>query len=163
MAQRSARKRKSQEADAANRPPEAAELSRLNGSDATPADSREKAAAPGAVKWDAELDGLRKLRADWDSYGAEPPNATAVSALRSILLQVPRVGLEPAKIAPSAEGGAAVCFVREDKYADVECFNNGDVLAVTSGDGRDPEVWEVGAESDSVERTLKKIRDYIRA
>lgn len=135
----------------------------VNGSDAPSEHSRRKGAHPSELKWDPELDGLRKLQVNWDSYGAEPPNAAAVSALRRILLQVSRVGLEPAKIAPSAEGGAAVCFVREDKYADVECFNNGDVLAVTSGGGRDPEVWEVGAESDSVERTLKKIRDYIRA
>ena len=135
----------------------------VNGSDASSEHSRRKGAHPSELKWDPELDALRKLRVNWDSYGAEPPNAAAVSALRRILLQVSRVGLEPAKIAPSAEGGAAVCFVREGKYADVECFNNGDVLAVTSGDGRDPEVWEVGAVTDAIEQTLKKICAYISA
>ena len=118
---------------------------------------------PSGIKWDPALDGLRDLPANWDSYGAEPPNDVAVSALRRILLQVSQVGLEPTKIVPSSEGGAAVCFVRADKYADVECFNNCDVLAVTSGDGQDPEAWEVGVESAAVERTLEKIRVQIRA
>ena len=162
MARGSARKRKPPEANATSRLSGAAGLDRVNGSDASSEHPRRKGARPSATKWDPELDGLRKLRVGWDSYGAEPPNAAAISALRRILLHVSRAGLEPTKIAPSAEGGAAVCFVREDKYADVECFNNGDVLAVTSREGQDPEVWEVGAETHAVEQTLEKIRAYIR-
>jgi hypothetical protein len=163
MAHESAEKRKPREANTTSRLPSGVGLNRRNGSDLPSEYSREEGAGSGAIQWDPELDGLRKLRVDWDSYGAEPPNALAVSALRRILLQVSQAGLEPTKIAPSAEGGAAVCFVHEDKYADVECFNNGDVLAVTSEEGRDLEVWEVSEESAAVERTLEKIRAHIRA
>ena len=116
----------------------------------------------GRSPWLKELDRLRTLPSNWDSYGAAPPNAGALSALTLVLGQVIRLGLKPTRIAPSAEGGAAVCFVRDGKYADIECFNSGEVLAVTSTVGGTPEVWQAGTGSDALTRSLKRVRSFLR-
>ena len=113
--------------------------------------------------WDSELESLRKLPSNWDSNGAEPPNPTAISRLESVLDLLAGVDLNPTKIVPSAEGGAAVCFIQGAKYADVECFNNGTLLAVLSTGRGTPEVWEIGPSGKSVRKTLERIRDFLRA
>ena len=112
--------------------------------------------------WAKELESLKNLSPNWDSYGAEPPNPTAISRLESVLDLLTNVGLTPTKIVPSAEGGAAVCFINGAKYADIECFNNGTVLAVLSTGRGTPEAWEVGAVKTAIWNTLERIRDFHR-
>lgn len=113
--------------------------------------------------WAKELESRKSLSPNWDSYGAEPPNAGAICRLESILHLLTNVDLTPSKIVPSAEGGAAVCFINGARYADVECFNNGTLLAVLSTGRGTPEVWEVGSSETAVWTTLEKIRDFLRA
>jgi hypothetical protein len=112
--------------------------------------------------WAKELDSLKKLAPNWDSYGAEPPNPTAIRRLESLLELLPSVELTPTKIVPSVEGGAAVCFINGAKYADVECFNNGTLLAVLSTGRGTPEAWELGASKAAIWNTLERIRDFLR-
>jgi hypothetical protein len=105
------------------------------------------------------LDALRELAPNWDSYGAEPPAEDALQRAHEVIEALDAMRFRPDRVAASAEGGVAIAFVREGRYADVECFNSGEMLAVISdGRGR-PEVWEVAP--DELGRTLNRIRDHI--
>jgi hypothetical protein len=86
---------------------------------------------------------LSHLAANWDSYGAEPPNASSIQIARAIIKELSSIELEPTGIDPSVEGGVCISFREGRRYADLECFNNGCVLAVTSLGGADTKVWEI--------------------
>ncbi len=105
------------------------------------------------------LDRLAELREDWDTYGAPPPNRSSISNAPSILALFEKAYLTPAKVVPSAEGGAGIVFVRGERYADVECLNDGDVLAAKyTGEG-EPEVWEVKTRSEAVDEVRRHLQD----
>jgi hypothetical protein len=95
------------------------------------------------VEAERRLKQLTKLSADWDSYGSDPPSPTALALAGSITEAFINFGLIPDAITPSAEGGVAMCFIRDGKYADVECFNSGEVLAVRYSSQDDPRAWTV--------------------
>jgi hypothetical protein len=94
---------------------------------------------------------------DCDSLCAEPPNRSAVAIAADVLASLVRSDLVPDGILPSAEGGIAICFVQGDKYADIECLNSGEVLAVTSTRHERPYVWSLdknSVDSDSAAQTI---------
>ena len=70
------------------------------------------------------------------------------------------VPLVPTRIVPSAEGGIAVCFVHGDRYADLECLNSGEILAVTYRGVAEPLVWEVAPESATLRTAIEHIRAH---
>ena len=105
------------------------------------------------------LDRLAELREDWDTYGAPLPNRSSISNARSILALFEKAYLTPAKVVPSAEGGVGIVFVRGERCADVECLNDGDVLAAKyTGEG-EPEVWEVKTRSEAVDEVRRHLQD----
>jgi len=106
------------------------------------------------------LERFRRLGPDWDSYGAEPPNAIAIYWAGRVLDVVRQAGFCPERVTPSAEGGVAVTFCKGQMYADLECFNDGQILAVFSDRQHEPIVWEVNL--DRLESSLERIREYFR-
>jgi|GEM_PF-3841355 hypothetical protein len=73
---------------------------------------------------------LARLKPNWDSYGAEPPNTTSVKSALQFLNDLTSTDLLPIRILPSAEGGVAFRFVSMDKRALVEFLNDGSVEAI---------------------------------
>jgi|GEM_PF-248932 len=111
-----------------------------------------------------EVESLLKLPKGWDGYAAEPPNKVALEKGRIILDVSMALEFLPSCVSPSAEGGIGISFLNGQKYADIECFNTGEVAALISNRGdknREPEVWEVHAKENEIEISLKKIRDYL--
>lgn len=103
---------------------------------------------------------MESLHQDWNGHGSEPPDQWAREMAESILLTSTNV-ITPNRVAPSAQGGIGICFYRDNKYADIECFNSGEILATTSdGSGR-PDVWEV--KPGEIPEALKRIAAYISA
>jgi hypothetical protein len=81
---------------------------------------------------EATLDELASLEADWDGYGAPPPNALSIDAARTVLARGFDLGLIASAILASAEGGVFVAFDGTgDRRANIECFNNGTAYAAT--------------------------------
>ncbi len=72
-----------------------------------------------------------------------------------------RLKFLPDKITPSVENGVGISFIQGDKYADIECFNTGEILAVTSDRQSPPQVWEVEDRPQAITAALRKIRDFI--
>jgi hypothetical protein len=106
-----------------------------------------------------QLDRMADLPEDWDTYGASPPNESSLSDARSILALFEKGCLTPTKVVPSGEGGVGIVFVRGEKYADVECLNDGDVLAAKYKGEAEPEVWEVKAPSEVVDCVRRHLQD----
>jgi hypothetical protein len=107
------------------------------------------------------LSQLGLLPADWDNYGAEAPSRESIDAARGILRHLADVQLEPTSVDPSAEGGVCLCFQRGDRYADIECFNSGEILAVTSTGGDDTNVWQIEEPGTPLRRALDRIRSFV--
>jgi hypothetical protein len=105
---------------------------------------------------------LRELPTNWDGYGAPTPNATAAAFAKVILEECLAKNFVPSAVVPSSEGGIAVTFRRGVRYADIECFNEGDLFAAfDSGEGV-PTVWPVGSGSAGVRAAIDEIRDRLR-
>jgi len=91
---------------------------------------------------------------------AEPVEARAVETARAVYAAFMLADLLPSKIAPVSDGGIALCFYEDAKYADVECYNDGEVVATTSAhQGATPVVWEVDDLADAVNRVAAFLTD----
>ncbi len=88
------------------------------------------------------LQSLAALEPDWDTYGAEPPNSTALRPARDALRRLHQVACLPDTIVPSVEGGVAFSFVNGRKHADIEFTNDGEVFVITSTSADDVVVQE---------------------
>ena len=100
----------------------------------------------------SRLDSFRSLQTGWDSYEAEPPNETALENARQVLLLfMESESSLPVRVAPSAEGGVALIFSKGDssKYADIECFNDGEILAITSKPAQEPTIWPLTLDEEA--------------
>lgn len=109
-----------------------------------------------------EVKELSGLSANWDGCHAESPNSTALNWTKEILEILVCLKFAPTKIIPSVENGVGISFVYNDKYADIECFNEGNILAVTSDRQGNIEVWEVEATTLGMASTIEKIRVFLQ-
>jgi hypothetical protein len=108
------------------------------------------------------LEKMRSLRDDWNSYGAEAPNPRAIFYAQEILSSLMHRNLLPDRVNPSAENGITFSFRRGERYADIECFNSGEILAVTTDGNDEPEVWNVSLAKEEVHHTLERIRAALK-
>lgn len=105
------------------------------------------------------LEAMAGLKPDWDSYGADPPSRQAIDAAKSALLGAEET-IPVNHVCPSASNGVALCWFSnnpEKRHADVEFFNNGDVIACTYGETDEPMVWEV----KSLPETFSTIKAWL--
>jgi hypothetical protein len=109
-----------------------------------------------------QLKKLAYLQENWDSYGAEPPNSVALGWAHQCLNILQTINFAPTKITPSVENGVGISFISGKKYADIECFNTGEVLAVTSDGQGNPIVWEVQPTNQGIKSALGKIRVFLQ-
>lgn len=110
-----------------------------------------------------KLDQLSRLPLNWDSYGAEPPNAITKERAENALRILYRLNSEPSRLAASAEGGITISFFQGKKYGDIEFFNNGEILALTSTGTGIPDVWDVPNDDQALTTVLERIRDFVRS
>ncbi len=106
---------------------------------------------------------LSALRANWDTYGSEPPSKESVTAAAVIAKAFIDFGLIPDAVGPSAEGGVAISFFRNRKYADIECFNSGETLAVRYSSDEKPTAWEVQVDDAASDATIQFFSKYLSA
>lgn len=105
---------------------------------------------------------LANLRPHWDSYAAPAPGRISIANAIRVLDLLEPLNLDPTRILPSAEGGVGICFVRGDRYADIECSNEGEILGVYYVGAQMPVLLETDATDASVNTALERIRDHIR-
>lgn len=115
------------------------------------------------VELENRLDLLSTLNSNWDTYGSEPPSKQSIIAATAIAKAFIDFGLIPDAVGPSAEGGIAICFVRNQKYADIECFNTGETLAVRYSSDENPTAWELNADDAASDATIQFFSKYLSA
>lgn len=108
-----------------------------------------------------KLTEISKMDDNWDSYGAEAPNQFAIEYAFEVLVILAIEDLKPSSIDASAEGGVCMSFQNDYRYSDIECFNTGEVFAVTSKNGIDTEVWEVHTPPDRMRPDINHIKSFL--
>ena len=93
--------------------------------------------------------------------GADPPSTFALFLARVVLQQLEQDRFAPTRVVASAEGGVALCFVRGQKYADIECLNGGGILGVTSNRSDRPSAWEISGSLGEIARACDRIRVFL--
>lgn len=111
----------------------------------------------------ARLRSLATLRSNWDSYGAPAPGECALKNAMRILGQMNTFDLATVRIVPSAEGGVGFCFSKDDRYADIESSNDGDIIGVRYVGMQHPTIIETDGSDLGIESALKEIRNHLRA
>lgn len=109
-----------------------------------------------------ELDQLKELQEDWDTYGAAPPNTTAIALAKIVLRELAAANLRQFRVEPSVEEGICVSFRRADVYADIETFNSGEVVAAFSDGKGTPVVWDVESTGDDIRQATRLIREHLK-
>lgn len=104
---------------------------------------------------------LKKLCHNWNSYGADPPNHKAVYWCEETLREMNALGMREGRVSPSGEGGLAIVFRRDGKYADIELLNDGSILAVRKVEACPSEAWEVPADRGSLIEALSVIKSFL--
>jgi hypothetical protein len=90
-----------------------------------------------------QVESLKQIKNNWDTHGAEAPNQTILWNSRIILEMLFHLDLFPNDIVPSAEGGVGIVFKKDERYADIELFNDGDIIVTMSKKDGNPLVKEV--------------------
>lgn len=111
--------------------------------------------------WAANIN--RKLNSFTSTNSAtsdeELPNTLSIYQAKNVLEVLIDMQFQPDKLLSSADGGITFTFRQDEKYADVECDNSGEILAITSDGQLEPDVWSV--EPDQISLSLDKIYDFI--
>jgi hypothetical protein len=121
--------------------------------------------APARTDWHAaatiRVAELESLGPQWDGYHAEPPNIAAIQTASSALGILRELGIQPHRIDPSVEGGIIISFRRGGRYGDLECDNDGDVLALTSDGQGNVDAEPIANSPRSIEGALLRIIAYV--
>jgi len=94
-----------------------------------------------------------------DTYGAEAPDQIAIEFARLVLTILSEYEfLEPASITAAAEGGICISFSSAGgEYADIECFNTGEILTAIANEGGEPKIWDVEPSIDAILNALESL------
>jgi hypothetical protein len=109
------------------------------------------------------LENIQSLGPDWDTYGAEPPNAIARTLAGKILDLLETASLPPTCLNPTVEGGIAISFIENVRRAVIEIYNTGEVAAATYSDEGEPIVWEPVPSEVPMRNSIYKIRVHLAA
>lgn len=110
---------------------------------------------------EARIRSLAGMKDDWDGYGAPAPNGTAFVHLHRILDLMEPSDFHSATILPSAEGGLGICFVHGNRYADIECLNDGEIIGVRYVGKEIPRLIDISGTRSSIRAALKQIREHL--
>ena len=110
---------------------------------------------------------ISKLPHNWDSYGAEPPNALALARADVTLNLLDGMDFLPSRVAATVECGVVISWWETEhfddakQYADIEFLNDGGIVACISRRDGKPETWEVGANIFSIGASVNKIKAFV--
>ena len=107
----------------------------------------------------ARLHETALLPADWDTYGAEPPNALARELTGRVLTLLEESALCPSQLRANVEGGITISFASGARRALMEMYNTGEIVAAVYSAGNKPAVWEPGP--DELRSTIWRLRVHL--
>jgi hypothetical protein len=105
---------------------------------------------------------LGSLAQGWDSYDSDPPSLRATGLAANFLRKLYEGSFLPSSIVPSAEGGAALYFLRGNKNAYAEFRNSGELIVALYDDKIDPTVVELSSADADETRAIELLKSYFR-
>jgi hypothetical protein len=111
-----------------------------------------------------QLKYIETLSNDWKDDEILPPNRKAFYWASEALEVLRKMDFPCDRIAASVDEGICIAFLskkNKDKYADIEFFNNGEILAATTDRISKPRIWEVSI--GNIRKALEEIREFIDA
>ena len=113
---------------------------------------------------------LLLLSDGWDSYNNTPcPNEKSINTAKDVLNCLSRNKLYPTKIMPSVEGGVYFLLTKSNKYADLECYNDGHLVAGMSNSSdemMEPITWYVHLDNNkksNIDESIKRILSFLNS
>jgi hypothetical protein len=109
------------------------------------------------------LKDMTGLSVIWEDLGAEPPNDEARVIAKSLLVCTYASGLEPTVVTASSDSGIAICFKKNGVYADLECFNSGEIASAAIDRQGKAYTWEIDQEQQSIIKAIDRIKQFLNA
>lgn len=113
------------------------------------------------MDFEKRLQELVTLEDNWDDRGSPAPNKKSLQSAQMILKILKAEKYLPTMIMPSTERGLGFIFQSDTKYADIECFNDGDILAGYSDRKGDNQLWELKNNEEAITDTINRIRIFL--
>jgi hypothetical protein len=107
-----------------------------------------------------KTEGMKTMDDDWNGRGSDRPSNFVIEVATTILLTASNIRV-PDRVAASAQGGIGIFFYNDQKYADIECFNTGEILGTTADGDGEPEVWTINP--TETKAALEKIGNFLGA
>jgi hypothetical protein len=111
--------------------------------------------------FEAKLSSMIKLSNNWNGYGSAAPNRDAIRIAHEVIDILHAKGYEAHELSPSADGGIAISFLKGERYAFIECYNDGDVAAAVFQKQGEPETWDCGSSASQLTETIERIFAYL--
>lgn len=108
-----------------------------------------------------KLDSLGSLADNWRGDGTLRPNHIALYWARRVLDELREKELPPHQVCASAEEGVCLSFLKGQLYADIECFNTGEIIAATSDRAGRSDVWEIYQSDNDISDAIDRIRRFV--
>jgi len=110
--------------------------------------------------WDPirEVEKMQFVEDNWNGYGSEAPNQLARDIAEMVLLAAGKEIPVP-KVLKSAQGGIAIYFISDEKRADIECLNTGEIIGTKAKDGSYLKVWEI--KPTEIPAEISSIKDFL--
>ena len=105
-----------------------------------------------------QVGSLEQLEDNWDTEGAEAPNHKVLSNTKVVLEMLFHLNLAPDDIVPSAEGGIGIVFKHGELYADIELFNDEDIVITMSNKDGNPSVSKV---ENITHQDIEQVRRFL--
>jgi len=98
------------------------------------------------------------VRAGWGLHVAHTPNNVSLQNSKKVLLAMAVARLKPTRIVASEQGGIGIQFEKNDRFATIDCLNDGSVLVLM----RNMElrrVWLV--DMRQVEESVQAVQSFV--
>jgi hypothetical protein len=93
----------------------------------------------------------------------EKPNELAYRHARLALSLAELFEIDPTDVTASADGGVALCFKLDGMYADIECFNSGEIWGITSDRINPATTWRIEDSPVGLGSALLRIKSTLNA
>jgi hypothetical protein len=107
-----------------------------------------------------QIEESRKVQANWDSYNAPAPTPQSIDATLPFIRVCYLEQLIPDDYGAMAEGGITVSFMKNGRYAAVEFYNSGEMVALLSRPV-DSDVWEFSSNILEFQKVIRQIRHFL--
>lgn len=107
------------------------------------------------------LQPLTQLAADWEADGAARPNDVALRATAKVIECLSTLDVPKPDVSPSVEEGVCISFWNRGRYAHIECFNSGEIVAAVMDEKRQHRTWSVRRATSEVLSAISQIREHL--